>query len=75
MGRGSCEGSGLTPERASEIYHEARLKAMLEAAQYTKPVVQAECDRKGWEAVIEAVRHETDSEFVRKILDMGLTGG
>ena len=51
----------LTPEEAEAIYHEARLKAMLEASNYTQPVVQRQCDLRGWEAVIEAIvgdKHE-----------------
>ena len=50
----------LTPEEAEAIYHEARLKAMLEASNYTQPVVQRLCDLKGWQAVIEATAGETE---------------
>ena len=50
----------VTPEEAEAIYHEARSKAMIEASNYSNPVVQRQCDLKGWEAVIHAIKHEVD---------------
>ena len=48
----------MTPEQAREIYHAARLKAMQRTANWSKAIVQNECDLEGWKAVIEALTQE-----------------
>lgn len=66
-------GESVTPEQAEAIYIAERSRAFLEAREYTKPVVQRECDLKGWAAVIEAVRIETEHRVVAEFLDKGIS--
>ena len=61
----------LSPEEAEAIYHDARLKAMLEASNYTRSVVQRECDLKGWSAVIGAIRIEAEKRLALEMLEKG----
>ena len=59
----------MTPEKAQEIYIAARQAEFREQADvWSKPVIQKQADLKGWEAVIAAVRKETDDEWMRKVV-------
>ena len=45
----------MTPEQVRDIYHEARLRAMQSANDYSQPVNQDQCDLIAWLAVIDAI--------------------
>ena len=49
----------MTPEEARDIYHAARTKAMMDATEYSDPIVQNYCDLLAWKAVIEAIEKAT----------------
>lgn len=61
----------MTPEQAQEIYHQARVKAYEEFADHYKPAEQQAVILAGFQAVIDAVRIETESRMVREMLEKG----
>ena len=54
-----------------EIYHQARVKAYHDFADHYTPANQHEVILRGFQAVIEAVRIETETKMVREMLDKG----
>ena len=48
----------MTPETARDIYHIARIAAVVDAGNHSLPAIQDECDLAGWAAVIEAIQAE-----------------
>lgn len=61
----------MTPEQAQQIYHQARVKAYEEFAGDYKPVNQQAVILRAFQAVIDAVRIETENRMVREMLEKG----
>ena len=49
----------MTPSQARDIYHIARIAAVVEAGNHDRPAIQDQCDLAGWAAVIEAIQAES----------------
>ena len=62
----------MTPEQAEDIFYAAKRKAYEDDIEnWSKPRVQRDVETKGWAAVIEAIRKETELELAKEMLDTG----
>lgn len=57
----------MLPEQARDIYYDTFRKGQWK--EVDKPLIQAELDRACWQAVIDAVRIETENELTKQFLE------
>ncbi len=60
----------MTPEEVEKVYYEAYSKARNEPEAGVKPLDQREIRMKSWQAVIDAVKSESDTELAKRYLDV-----
>ncbi len=60
----------MTPEQVESIYYEAYSKARNEPEAGVKPLDQREIRMKSWQAVIDAIKSESDTELAEKYLNL-----
>lgn len=59
----------MTPEEVEKVYYEAYAKAFNDTETGVKPLDQHQVRMKGWQAVIDAIKSESDTEWAKRYLD------
>jgi hypothetical protein len=58
----------VTPEQVEAIFYKEYGSGMYK--QTDKPLIQQALRKRCWQAVIDAITHEVDAEWARRMLDL-----